>query len=96
MLQACFVQRVTSARELVYQLPDAVAPSLGAVAAIPVRDEEDRIEACLDALLAQRDLSGRLLPRLPSGSFCCSTIAAIEPRRLRAGVSPPAARPLPW
>jgi hypothetical protein len=77
---------------LVFQLPDAVAPSLGAIVAIPVRDEEDRIEACLDALLAHRGAS----PRMPSGWFCCSTIAAIEPRRSRVGVSPPAAHPSPW
>ena len=31
MLQACVVQRVTSARELVFQLPDAVAPPPGAI-----------------------------------------------------------------
>jgi hypothetical protein len=35
---------------------------LGAIAAIPVRDEQDRIESCLDALLAQRDISGRPFP----------------------------------
>ena len=40
MLQACFGQRVTSARELVYQLPDAVAPSLGAIAAIVEQQNE--------------------------------------------------------
>jgi hypothetical protein len=59
MLQACVDQRVTSARELVFQLPDAGVPSLAAIAAIPVRDEEDRIDACIEALLAQRDLAGR-------------------------------------
>ena len=93
MLQACFVQRVTSARELVYQLPDAVAPSLGAIAAIPVRDEEDRIEACLDALLAQRDLSGRPLPSDALGlvlllNNCSDRTAAIARGRLAASGAP--------
>ena len=93
MLQACFVQRVTSARELVYQLPDAVAPSLGAIAAIPVRDEEDRIEACLDALLAQRDLSGRPLPPDALGlvlllNNCSDRTAAIARGRLAASDAP--------
>jgi hypothetical protein len=54
MLQACVVQRVTSARELVFQLPDAVTASLGAIAAIPVRDEQDRIESCLDARIVSQ------------------------------------------
>ena len=93
MLQACVVQRVTSARELVFQLPDAVAPSLGAIAAIPVRDEEDRIEACLDALLAQRDLSGRPLPSDALGlvlllNNCSDRTAAIARGRLAASGAP--------
>ena len=93
MLQACVVQRVTSARELVFQLPDAVAPSLGAIAAIPVRDEEDRIEACLDALLAQRDLSGRPLPPDALGlvlllNNCSDRTAAIARGRLAASGAP--------
>jgi hypothetical protein len=93
MLQACVVQRVTSARELVFQLPDAVAPSLGAIAAIPVRDEEDRIEACLDALLAQRDLSGRPLPPDALGlvlllNNCSDRTAAIARASLAASGAP--------
>ena len=93
MLQACVDQRVTSARELVFQLPDAVAPSLGAIVAIPVRDEEDRIEACLDALLAQRDLSGRRLPADALGlvlllNNCSDRTAAIARGRLAASGAP--------
>src|SRR4051812_32492097 len=93
MLQACVVQRVTSARELVFQLPGAAAPSLGAIAAIPVRDEEDRIEACLDALLAQRDLSGKTLPPDALGlvlllNNCSDRTAAIAHGRLAASGAP--------
>ena len=93
MLQACVVQRVLSARDLVFQLPCAVAPSLGAIVAIPVRDEEDRIEACLDALLAQRDLSGRPLPPDALGlvlllNNCSDRTAAIARGRLAASGTP--------
>jgi len=78
---------------LVFQLPDAVAPSLGAIVAIPVRDEEDRIEACLDALLAQRDLSGRRLPADALGlvlllNNCGDRTAAIARGRLAASGAP--------
>jgi hypothetical protein len=77
----------------VFQLPDAVAPSLGAIAAIPVRDEEDRIEACLDALLAQRDLSGRPLPTDALGlvlllNNCSDRTAAIARARLAGSGAP--------
>ena len=96
MLQACVDQRVTSARELVFQLPDAVAPSLGAIVAIPVRDEEDRIEACLDALLAQRDLSGRRLPADALGLVLLLNNCSDRTAAIVRGVSPPAAHPSPW
>ena len=87
MLQACIHKRVTSALELVSQLPDTGAPSSGAIVAIPVRDEEDRIGACLDALLAQTDLSGRLLPPDAVGivlllNNCSDQTAAIARSRL--------------
>jgi len=96
MLQACVVQRVTSARELVFQLPDAVTASLGAIAAIPVRDEQDRIESCLDALLPSVISPEGPSHQAPSDSFCSSTTVAIAPRRSHVGVSLPAARPSPW
>ena len=38
-----------------------IAP-LTAIVAIPVKDEAERIVACLDALAAQRDDQNRLLP----------------------------------
>ena len=93
MLQACVVQRVTSARELVFQLPDAVTASLGAIAAIPVRDEQDRIESCLDALLAQRDISGRPFPPGALGlvlllNNCSDRTEAIARGRLAASGAP--------
>jgi hypothetical protein len=93
MLQACVVQSVTSARELVFHLPDAVAPSLGAITAIPVRDEEDRIEACLDAVLAQHDLAGRPLAPDALGlvlllNNCSDRTAAIARGRLAASGAP--------
>jgi hypothetical protein len=78
---------------LVFQLPDAVAPSPGAIVAIPVRDEEDRIEACLDALLVQRDLSERPLPPDALGlvlllNNCSDRTAAIARGRLAASGAP--------
>jgi hypothetical protein len=78
---------------LVFQLPCAVAPSLGAIVAIPVRDEEDRIEACLDALLAQRDLSGRPLPPDALGlvlllNNCSDRTAVIAHGRLAVSGAP--------
>ena len=93
MLQACVVQRVTSARELVFQLPDVVTASLGAIAAIPVRDEQDRIESCLDALLAQRDISGRPFPPGALGlvlllNNCSDRTEAIARGRLAASGAP--------
>ena len=93
MLQACVVQRVTSARELVFQLPDAVTASLGAIAAIPVRDEQDRIESCLDALLAQRDISGRPFPPGALGlvlllNNCTDRTAEVVQKHIRTGTIP--------
>jgi hypothetical protein len=96
MLQACVVQRVTSAREWVFQLPDAVTASLGAIAAIPVRDEQDRIESCLDALLAQRDMSGRPFPPGALGLVLLLNNCSDRTEAIAVGVSPPAARPSPW
>ena len=44
-----------------------IAP-LTAIVAIPVKDEAERIVACLDALAAQRDDQNRLLHPKPTGS----------------------------
>ena len=58
-----------------------------------MRDEEDRIEACLDALLAQRDLSGRPLPPDALGlvlllNNCSDRTAVIAHGRLAASGAP--------
>jgi glycosyltransferase involved in cell wall biosynthesis len=93
MLQACVDKRVMSAQELVCQLPNTVTPSPGTIVAIPARDEEERIGACLEALLAQRDRCGRLLPPDALGvvlllNNCSDRTAAIAKSRLVCGRTP--------
>jgi glycosyltransferase involved in cell wall biosynthesis len=93
MLQACVDKRVMSAQELVCQLPNTVTPSPGTIVAIPARDEEERIGACLEALLAQRDRCGRLLPPDALGvvlllNNCSDRTAAIAKSRLVSGRTP--------
>jgi glycosyltransferase involved in cell wall biosynthesis len=93
MLQACVDKRVMSAHELVCQLPNIVTPSPGTIVAIPARDEEERIGACLEALLAQRDRCGRLLPPDALGvvlllNNCSDRTAAIAKSRLVSGRTP--------
>jgi len=44
---------------LLQHLPASLAAAPRAIVAIPVRNEEDRIAACLNALIAQKDITGR-------------------------------------
>jgi hypothetical protein len=55
MLQSCFNGRALTAQEIMASVPDIPSPAPRTIVAIPVRDEEDRIQACLQALLHQQD-----------------------------------------
>jgi glycosyltransferase involved in cell wall biosynthesis len=62
MLQTWFGGHVTNGEKSIGRLPNMPAVPVRAIVAIPARDEEDRIETCLEALLDQKDREGRPLP----------------------------------
>ena len=58
---------------------------LSAVVAIPVKDEAERIGACLDALACQRDELGFILRSLENDKCSQTDILSIDFRSLIAG-----------
>jgi hypothetical protein len=71
--------------------PRGLASRPGFVIAIPVKDEEERLPACLRALTHQLDRLGRPIPpaMVRVAVFDCASVAQMEPRTSSYWPPPP-------